>query len=63
MPAPSPCPGGFMVFSSAEVDDLQAKAANNILSLSLDDGALVAAAVGSVWCLAWAIRAVRRSTD
>lgn len=56
MPAPSPCPGGFMVFSAAEVDDLQAKAANNILTLSYADATVLSGAVIGVWLVAWSFR-------
>lgn len=31
--------------------------------LSTEDGLLVAGAISSLWCLAWAIRAVRKALD
>jgi len=61
MPAPSPCPGGFEVLSSMEVSELQAIAANNLFTLTVEDGVLVSSSIATLWCIAWAIRATRRA--
>lgn len=38
---------------------LDAQPASSPFNLSVEDGFLVSGAVASVWCMAWAIRAIR----
>lgn len=62
---PSPtsqvCP--FVVVSQAEWSALEEKASANPLLLSVEDGALISGAIVTLWCIAWAVRAVRRALD
>lgn len=39
--------------------ELNAYSLNNVFSLSVGDGGIVAAAIAAVWCSAWAVRSVR----
>lgn len=39
--------------------ELNAYSLNNVFSLSIADGGIVAAAIAAVWCAAWAVRSIR----
>lgn len=53
-----PCTG-LVVMSASEFAQVTA----NPFVLSVEDGALVSGAIGAVWCLAWALRAVRQTLN
>lgn len=56
------CP--YVAFTSAEGQQLlNAQPTANPFALSVEDGALVSGAVAGVWCMAWAIRAIRSVLD
>lgn len=58
------CPAdGMVVLGSTEYADLQAKAANNLLSLSYADGTVLSLAVAAVWLVAWTWKVMNRTLD
>lgn len=52
------CPGLILV-TPVEYRSMSASPFN----LSVEDGALLSGAIGGVWCLAWALRAIRSALD
>lgn len=56
--APDPC-STFVLVTPAEYSALS----HNPFVLSLEDGALVSGAIGTVWGIAWALRAIRSALD
>jgi len=55
------CP--FVAVSQSEWSALEEKASANPLLLSVEDGVLISGAIVTLWCIAWAVRAVRRALD
>ena len=54
----TPCTG-FVLLTPAEYSAM----ASNPFVLSVEDGALISGAIGGVWALAWALRAIRSALD
>lgn len=54
------CTGGMVALTTAEFQEIQASLANDFLSLTLADGALIAGAILAVWATGYAIRVLIR---
>jgi len=61
---------GYVLVTPAELQDMQARiqqleqggtpSSSSLLDMSVEDGILLSGAVVVLWCMAWAIRAVRK---